>query len=103
MKLTASIITVIAALAFVGSAIAAMPGQEVEFDGGSMGKVVFSGQVHADAGLSCDACHTEIFQMAREVEIGMGDHNQGNYCFTCHQDGGKAFASSGNCTRCHQK
>lgn len=102
MKLTASIITILAALAFVGTAIASMPGDTAEFDGGSMGGVVFEGQVHADAGLSCDACHTEIFQMERQTEISMADHNDGNYCFSCHQDGGKAFASNDNCARCHQ-
>ncbi|MDF1614482.1 c(7)-type cytochrome triheme domain-containing protein [Desulfurivibrio dismutans] len=101
MKLTATIITILAALAFVGTAIASMPGNTAEFDGGPMGKVVFSGQIHADAGMSCNDCHTDIFQMKREVKITMADHNAGNYCFSCHQEGGKAFAGD-NCARCHQ-
>ncbi|ADH84958.1 c(7)-type cytochrome triheme domain-containing protein [Desulfurivibrio alkaliphilus] len=102
MKLTATIITILAALAFVGTAIASMPGNTSEFEGGPMGKVVFSGQIHADAGLSCGDCHTGIFQMKREVKITMADHNSGNLCFSCHQEGGKAFASN-DCARCHQK
>ncbi|MFU8818374.1 MAG: c(7)-type cytochrome triheme domain-containing protein [Desulfurivibrio sp.] len=103
MRLTATIITIVAALAFMGTAIASMPGQTVEFEGGPMGKVVFSGQVHADQGLACGECHTAIFQMQRQAKITMPDHNSGNFCFTCHQSGGKAFASADNCARCHTK
>ncbi len=103
MKLTFTIATVVAALACVGVALAAMPGQSVEFAGGPMGKVVFSGQVHADKGLACNDCHTAIFQMARQAKITMANHNDGTLCFTCHKAGGKAFAAADNCTRCHKK
>lgn len=103
MKFTATIITIVAALAFIGNAIAAMPGQSVEFEGGPMGKVVFSGQIHADKGLACGECHTAIFQMSRQAKVTMVNHNDGTLCFTCHKAGGKAFASADNCTRCHKK
>lgn len=102
MKLSATIISIVAALAFVGSAIASMPGQESKFAGGAMGEVTFSGQIHANAGLSCGDCHTGIFNMAREAKITMADHAAGNFCFSCHKDGGKAFAHT-NCARCHKK
>jgi DmsE family decaheme c-type cytochrome len=76
------------------------PGATAPFDGGAMGPVVFDGAFHAAQGLSCPDCHTAIFQMGREARITLADHQDGGFCFTCH-NGARAFAPVGNCNRCH--
>ena len=68
--------------------------------------VVFSHKTHTmDAGLECDSCHDELFQM----EAGSTEQNDdftmqalydGKYCGACH-DGETAFASNTRCTVCH--
>ena len=103
MKLGSLIVTAAAALTFASVAYATMPGKTAEFAGGAMGKVTFDGKIHADAGLACNDCHTAIFQMKREVKIGMANHNDGTFCFSCHKADGKAFAAAGNCAKCHKK
>ena len=68
--------------------------------------VIFSHKVHTmDAGLECDSCHDEIFQMeigAAEAEddYTMQSLYDGKYCGACH-DGDTAFASDTRCTVCH--
>ncbi len=68
--------------------------------------VDFSHKVHTmDAGLECDSCHDDIFEM----EAGVAEQNDdftmkslyaGKYCGACH-DGDMAFASNKRCTFCH--
>jgi c(7)-type cytochrome triheme protein len=89
-------------LVFAGLAMAVPPGKTLTFEDGPMGPVTFSGQVHADAGLKCNDCHTKIFPMKKGgVEIN-APHKAGVACFACH-DGSKAFSFEGNCTKCHKK
>jgi c(7)-type cytochrome triheme protein len=68
--------------------------------------VVFDHKIHTmDAGLDCDSCHDDLFQM----EAGVAEENddftmatlyEGGYCGACH-DGSTAFASNTRCTSCH--
>lgn len=68
--------------------------------------VLFKHQRHTmEAGLECDSCHDDIFQM----EAGSAQENddftmeslyQGKYCGVCH-DGETAFSSKSRCTSCH--
>jgi c(7)-type cytochrome triheme protein len=68
--------------------------------------VVFDHKIHTmDAGLDCDSCHDELFEM----EAGAAEQNEdftmatlyeGGYCGACH-DGSTAFASDTRCTTCH--
>ena len=68
--------------------------------------VVFYHKTHTmDAGLDCDSCHDDIFEM----EAGAAEENEdfimatmyeGGYCGSCH-DGSTAFASDTRCTTCH--
>ncbi len=68
--------------------------------------VDFSHKIHTmGAGLECDSCHDELFQM----EAGTAEQNDdftmeslyaGKYCGACH-DGDMAFASNKRCTICH--
>jgi c(7)-type cytochrome triheme protein len=105
MKIAQALMIVGVAVAFIGGAMAAAPGQTVEFAGGPMGKVTFDGKVHADKGLKCDACHTKIFQMKKgSAKITMAAMNKGENCGTCH-NGTQAFKSSDpkNCGNCHKK
>jgi len=105
MKVLKALMVVAAAAAFFGSVMAAPPGMKVEFSGGPMGKVTFDGKVHADKGLKCNDCHTNIFQMKKgAAKITMAAINKGEYCGTCH-NGTKAFKAGDakNCTTCHKK
>jgi len=95
-------LTLIIAVAFIGSALAVPAGKTVEFEGGGAGKVVFDGKVHADKGLKCNDCHTAIFQMKKgSAKITMKEINAGKQCGTCH-NGDKAFKAIA-CKKCHEK
>ncbi len=104
MKILTLAVILVAALTFVvGTAMAVAPGKTQEWET-SMGKVVFDGQKHKDAGLSCADCHPNIFKMkGGSFDATLDDHNAGkDYCWACH-NGTKAFESKGNCEKCHQK
>jgi len=88
-----------------GTALAVPPGTVIEFSDNPMGKVVFNGQVHKEADISCQECHKDgLFPKMKQgtVKITMEDIYAGRLCGVCH-DGEKAFAAPGNCTRCHIK
>lgn len=103
MKKAALLVTILAVLVFVGSAMAVAPGKTLEFAGGAMGKVTFDGKVHADAGNKCADCHPNTFAMKQgSAKITAADHVPGKFCGTCH-DGTKAFDQKGNCAKCHKK
>ena len=97
------VIAFVAVVSFVlaASAFAVGPGKTVVFEKG--GKVVFSGDAHAKAGLKCNDCHPAIFKMKKRGDvITMADINAGKFCGTCHKEGGKAFGTK-DCAKCHQK
>ncbi|MGA7179389.1 MAG: MtrB/PioB family decaheme-associated outer membrane protein [Thiobacillaceae bacterium] len=89
------------AMVFSAQTLAVPPGMELIFDGGPK-PVIFSGQIHADHGLTCKDCHTGIFKKEKgDAKIAFADHLAGKqYCFACH-NGAKAFAAKGNCNKCH--
>jgi c(7)-type cytochrome triheme protein len=95
-KTAAALIVVLAA----APAMAVPAGKTVEWKS-SMGKVVFSGDVHAKKGLKCSACHPKIFKM-KKTEMKMAEINAGKYCGDCH-NGKEAFKPAGNCAKCHKK
>ncbi len=105
MKMFTLLLAVAVAVMFIGSAMAVPPGKTVEFAGGTAGKVVFDGKIHADKGLKCNDCHTKIFPMKKgTTKITMADINAGKFCGECH-NGTKAFAAkdAANCGKCHKK
>lgn len=69
-------------------------------------KARFSHQTHTmDAGLTCDACHDEIFAMEQGSTEKAGDFSMesfkaGKYCGSCH-DGNTAFNAATQCGSCH--
>ncbi|NPB09972.1 MAG: cytochrome c3 family protein [Thermodesulfobacteria bacterium] len=68
--------------------------------------VIFDHKKHVeDAGLSCDDCHDELFEMAAGTAEENEDFNmeslyQGKYCGACH-NGEMAFPANRKCTTCH--
>lgn len=94
------------ALLTVASAWAVPPGKQIEFAGGAMGRVVFDGAVHSDAGRWCSNCHTKIFSInpVERVRITPDDHRPGRLCGVCH-DGADSFGMKDKktCGRCHRK
>jgi c(7)-type cytochrome triheme protein len=100
------LLVVLVALAFVGSAFAVMPGKTVEYAGGDVGKVVFSGDTHGTKqGMKCADCHPKPFAMKKGAfKMTKEDHGKADLCGKCH-DGQKAFSQSteADCGKCHMK
>lgn len=101
-KLLMLAITLTFALAFAGTSMAVPSGKTIVFTS-PMGKVVFSGKIHADAGKKCADCHPKIFKMKKGADkITMKDIYAGKFCGTCH-NGKIAFKAKTNCMKCHKK
>ncbi len=100
-KILVIALVAVVSVALATSAFAVGAGKTVEFEKG--GKVVFSGDTHAKAGLKCNDCHPAVFKMKKGADaITMKDINAGKFCGTCHKDGGKGFPAK-ECTKCHKK
>jgi len=102
-----AVVAMLVIIAFAGSALAVPPGKTVEFAGGTAGKVVFDGKIHADKGKKCNDCHVQpkLFEMKKGAQkITMADINAGKFCGACH-NGTKAFKAGdpANCAKCHKK
>ena len=97
-------LTLIITVAFAGSGFAVSSGKTIDYAGGSAGKVIFDGKIHADKGLKCGDCHPKIFPMKKGTNMTMTDINEGKYCGACH-NGQQAFKTNdpGNCQKCHKK
>ena len=104
MRFVAFVLGLLVTVSFAVNAFAVASGKTVEFAGGSAGKVVFDGKVHADKGLKCTDCHTKIYQMKKGPAVKMAEINAGKSCGACH-NGEKAFKTSdpANCSKCHKK
>ena len=100
---------IVAAIAIVlvtiSISLAVPASKQLEFTKSSMGKVTFSGKVHADAGIKCKECHNkDTFPKMKQgtVTIKMSEIYAGKLCGVCH-NGQRAFAAKGNCNRCHKR
>ena len=86
-------------------ALAVPPGLTLTWPAKSQGTVVFDGTVHADKGLTCDACHVGgMFQTRKDATpMNMDAIKKEQYCGACH-NGTKAFGTKDpkNCKRCHK-
>jgi len=99
------ILALTALLICTGTALAVPAGKVLEFSGGPMGKVIFDGKVHKEAGAACNDCHKDgLFPKMKQgtVQITMEEIYAGRLCGVCH-NGQRAFAPAGNCNRCHTK
>lgn len=53
---------------------------------------------------TCRSCHPLLFKPGEGASnIRMADHSQKKYCFTCHDQKGKAAFAWSDCSRCHLK
>ena len=104
MVRSTAVMVILVAVFFVNYAQAIQPGKTVTWNT-PMGKVVFDGKNHADAGVKCLDCHSKIFKMKKgSTEMTMADITAGKFCGKCH-NGSKAFSAKdkGNCEICHSK
>jgi c(7)-type cytochrome triheme protein len=88
-----------------GAALAVPSGKTLEFTKSPMGKVTFSGEEHAEAGIKCKECHNpEMFPKMKQgtVEIKMDKIYAGEQCGVCH-NGDRAFEAKKNCAKCHKR
>lgn len=103
MKKALFLVVLLLSVAVIATAVP--PGKTLDFSKSPMGKVVFSGQIHKDAGVKCMECHNkEMFPKMKQgtVEITMAQIYAGKLCGVCH-NGQRAFEAKANCTRCHVK
>ncbi|MBM4146694.1 MAG: hypothetical protein FJ240_10570 [Nitrospira sp.] len=111
MKFATIFLSIFIAVAFMGSAMAVLPGKTVEYEGGDAGKVVFSGDIHGPkAGLKCADCHPKPFGMKKgDFKMTKEEHANADFCGKCHdgkEHNGKAIFSQSaeeNCGKCHKK
>lgn len=84
------------------------PAQEViEWDKPVEG-AFFDHKAHTEMGFDCASCHQDMFAMKAGEAEGRDDFTmeamaQGQYCGSCHYDGGFAFTSESTCERCHNE
>ena len=103
MRIRLVLLALVLGLGFCGLALAVPPGKTLVFPDGAMGKVIFDGTVHKDAGIKCAECHNpDMFPKMKQgtVKITMAEIYAGKLCGACH-NGKRAFAAVGNCSRCH--
>ncbi len=68
--------------------------------------VVFSHDYHVnEAGMDCESCHDDVFEMEalaaqEQADFNMQGLSEGLYCGACH-DGDMAFDSDSRCASCH--
>lgn len=92
-------------LSLAATAFAVPGGKTIEFNSSPMGRVLFDGEKHKQAGATCKECHTDgMFPTMKQgsVKITMADIYDGKLCGACH-NGKKAFDAKANCARCHVK
>jgi c(7)-type cytochrome triheme protein len=104
MSLLTAVIAVLASGIFASNVQAIQPGKTVTWNT-PMGRVVFNGKNHADAGVKCLDCHSRIFKMKKgSTVMTMADITAGRFCGKCH-NGTRAFSAKDkdNCGECHKK
>lgn len=75
--------------------------KEVTFKIKGITPATFSHKLHTGI-YSCKDCHTKVFPFKTVVgNATMNDMTKGKSCGTCH-NGNVAFASSGDCDKCHK-
>jgi len=111
VRLTVLILSLLIAIAFVGSSIASPPGKTVEYAGGDQGKIIFNGNTHGPKqGMKCNDCHPKPFAMKKGTfKMSKEDHGKPDFCGKCHdgkEHNGKVVFSQSDekdCGKCHKK
>jgi len=71
------------------------------------GAVTFDHTAHAKREKNdCKTCHPSVFAQDEKAAVGFkpphkNEEDKKTSCGTCHRTGGTAFATAGNCTKCH--
>lgn len=75
-----------------------------------MGTVTFDHAKHAErVKKDCKSCHDSLFKQDKTAPLGYKDamHKKAEAaktsCAACHNAGGAAFETKGNCAKCHAK
>ena len=104
MKKTTICMYIFLFVSFSSTVLAVPAGNNIEYTNNTIGKVIFSGDSHAQKGLKCNACHPELFSLKKgTTKIQFADHHKGKkYCFSCH-NGKSAFGAKDTCSKCHKK
>jgi len=81
--------------------------RDVKYESKTAGAVLFSHETHMKVpNTKCNACHTKVFKMKKEVKIAKEEHNGDKFCAAaaCH-DGKKTFGmkAEADCAKCHKK
>lgn len=101
--LAAAAALALAALAAAPAAVATDGNTTLVYRGGSRGKVLFDGRIHAAQGITCNTCHAALFDTHKSGLITEADHDGQGKCFACHggDKPGMPKATS-NCKDCHR-
>ena len=73
------------------------------------GNVTFNHAEHVKRAGDCKFCHDKLWPQSNTAPLNFkaGMHKPAEAaktsCATCHVAGGKAFATTGNCAKCHVK
>lgn len=110
MKLIASLLLCLCLSLAIMVTLAAdkTPPAELVFES-KLGNVTFTHAKHIEREKNkCETCHDSLFPQSREpINFGKGMHKPAEAaktsCAACHHEGGKAFASKGQCKTCHVK
>jgi c(7)-type cytochrome triheme protein len=73
-----------------------------------LGPVVYDHAAHAKREKEdCKVCHDKLFQQSEKAPLNFKPHAAAEMkkvsCGFCHRPEGAAFATKGNCTKCHQR
>lgn len=103
MRIVRIVMAACLTLALAATALAVPGGKTIEFNNSPMGRVIFDGEKHKQAGATCKECHADgMFPVMTQgsVKITMAEIYAGKLCGACH-NGKKAFEAKANCQRCH--
>lgn len=109
MRHTILLLITLATLAGFEALLAQKPPEHVVFQT-KMGNVTFDHTAHLKrANNNCATCHPKLFQQSVTAPINFkpnmhrtAEENKTS-CGACHNPGGPAFETKGNCAKCHVK
>ena len=86
-----------------GISFGRIAGGDIVFAPNKAKGVTFSHDFHVkDLNLTCQKCHPGLYiSKERDKPVTMAEMNQARSCGACH-NGKEAFATKGNCSKCHK-
>jgi len=108
MRTFSSLLLVLAIVAGFNALVAQKAPEKIVFSS-KMGDVSFDHTAHVKrANNDCSVCHDKLFPQSRaSINYKAGMHKTAETaktsCGGCHNPGGAAFETKGNCAKCHVK